>query len=40
MKLWQIVAITLVVASAFLAIDSETSYRQAEMERCAHVRCI
>ncbi|TCK39682.1 hypothetical protein B0G84_2369 [Paraburkholderia sp. BL8N3] len=40
MKLWQIWGISLIVASAFLAIDSETSYRAAQMERCSHVRCI
>lgn len=40
LRLWQIVALTLVVAALFLAIDSETSYRKAQMDRCAVVHCV
>ncbi|MDR5776249.1 MULTISPECIES: hypothetical protein [unclassified Caballeronia] len=37
LKIWGVV---LIVAAVFLVIDSETSHRKAEMERCAHTRCI
>ncbi|SAK65804.1 hypothetical protein AWB80_03107 [Caballeronia pedi] len=37
LKIW---AVVLIVAAAFLALDSESSHRKAEMERCAHTRCI
>ncbi|MDR5881087.1 hypothetical protein [Caballeronia sp. LZ032] len=40
MKLWQIWGVTLIVVAVFLALDSETSHRNAQMERCAHTRCI
>jgi hypothetical protein len=38
-KLWQIWAITLLVAGAYLAICSELDHRQQRFERCAAVRC-
>jgi len=37
LKIWGVI---LIVTAAFLALDSETSHRKAEMERCAHTRCI
>jgi hypothetical protein len=40
MKILTIWGVILIVAAVFLLLDSETSHRQAEMERCAHVRCI
>jgi hypothetical protein len=35
-KIW---AITLIVASAYLAVCSEIDYRAAQIERCSVVRC-
>jgi hypothetical protein len=40
MKLLTIWGVILIVAAAFLVLDSETSHHKAEMERCAHTRCI
>jgi len=35
-KIW---AVTLIVASAYLALGAEMDYRAAQIERCSVVRC-
>ncbi len=37
LKIW---AVILIVGAAFVALDSESALRNAQMERCAHTRCI
>jgi hypothetical protein len=40
MKLWQIWALTLITAIAYLVICSDLDARQAKIQRCAVVHCV
>ncbi|BAO88953.1 hypothetical protein [Caballeronia cordobensis] len=37
LKIWGVI---LILAAAFVALDSESALRQAQTERCANTRCI